>query len=607
MNESFSKLRTFGSMIPILWRISGTALVVLIALTLAQAFVPIAQLAITSKLVEEAAMLFQGNNGDGMRGVYLLVGLQLALLVSGVLIGAVFKYTQQLFNQRAKLYFDELLSTKVNRLPLSYFDNHLNYDRLQRTSFSMQMQGIGIIFTVLTMIQNLITVVGYMVVLAQFHWLLSLGMLLLVVPMLGSYLYESKALFKLIIRQTPDERMSSFISNLLKSREGAKEIRVFGMASYLIAKWKRIALRNMDRLLSLERKTIGITYGVQMLTVMLLSVMLLFALHTGANGGLAIGQYVALAQALFSSQSLVQGLAQGYSNIHQGLLHANEMLSFIELPEESGGKGDQPFPSPIKQGITVEQLTFHYDGAPNPALNGISFAIRAGETIAIVGDNGAGKSTLAKCLLGLYKPDKGRVAVDGVEYENIEPEGLRNRMSAIFQDFVQFPFPVWENIGLGGIDELGNRDKLRRSSEEANTASFIHKLPQGWDTVLGIQFDGGHELSYGQWQRIALNRAFYREFELIVLDEPTASLDPMTEAAIFENLMKLTSGKTAVFITHRLGSCRFADRILVLKDGCLAEEGNHDELMERNGEYAAMFRKQAGWYTKEWEEQALGV
>lgn len=607
MNESFSKLRTFGFLIPILWKISGAALVILIGITLAQAFIPIAQLALTSKLVEEAAQLFQGNSENGMQGVQKLVWLQLALLLFGALLGSVFKYTQQYFNQRATLYFDELLSTKVNRLPLSYFDNHLNYDRLQRTSFSMQLQGISIIFTILTMIQNMITVVGYMVVLYQFHWLLSLGMLLLVVPMLWSYLYESKATFKLIIHQTPDERMSSFISNLLKSREGAKEIRVFGLASYLIDKWKRVALRNVGRLLALERKTISMTYGVQLFTLTLLSGMLLFALHTGASGGLEIGQYVALAQALFSSQTLVQGLAQGYSNIHQGMLHANEVISFVNLPEGNGKEGDRDFPTPIKQGIVVNNLSFQYDGAPGPALEGISFTIGAGETIAIVGDNGAGKSTLAKCLLGLYSPDKGTIAIDGIEYAEIRSSSFRSHMSAIFQDFVQFPFPVWENIGVGEIAELNNRSKLQKSSEEANTASFISKLPQGWDTVLGIQFDGGHELSYGQWQRIALNRAFFREFEMIVLDEPTASLDPMTEASIFENLMTLTSGKTAVFITHRLGSCRFADRIIVLKDGRLAEEGSHDELMQRNGEYAAMFRKQAGWYTKEWEEQKLGV
>ena len=184
MNESNGKLRTFGLLIPILWKISSVALVILIGLTIAQAFIPIVQLALTSRLVEEAAQLFQGNSEDGMRGVQILVGLQLALLLSGAVMGGIFKYTQQYFNQRATLYFDELLSTKVNRLPLSYFDNHINYDRLQRTSFSMQLQGIGIIFTVLTMIQNMITVVGFIVVLYQFHWLLSLGMLLLVVPML---------------------------------------------------------------------------------------------------------------------------------------------------------------------------------------------------------------------------------------------------------------------------------------------------------------------------------------------------------------------------------------------------------------------------------------
>lgn len=264
------------------------------------------------------------------------------------------------------------------------------------------------------------------------------------------------------------------------------------------------------------------------------------------------------------------------------------------------------FPAPIQHGIAINNVSFQYDGASRPALDGITFTIHAGEKIAIVGDNGAGKSTLAKVLLGLYKPSSGDIAVDGIPYSQLKADNLRSNVSAIFQDFVQYPFPVWENIGLGQVSELNNRSRLQSSSIQANTISFINKLPQEWDTVLGVHFDGGHELSYGQWQRIALNRAFYRNFEMIVLDEPTASLDPMTESAIFENLMSLTNDKTAVFITHRLGSCRFADRIIVLKHGQLVENGDHDTLMHLNGEYAAMFRKQASWYTKEWAEQKVG-
>ncbi|OAB41151.1 ABC transporter ATP-binding protein [Paenibacillus antarcticus] len=607
MEPSFSKLQTLRFLLPILWKISGVALVLLIGITLIQAVIPIAQLSLTSKLVEEAAQLFQGNSVSGLRDVWLLVILQFVLLLISALLGSVFKYTQQFFNERATLYFDEMMSTKVNRLPLSYFDNHLNYDRLQRTSFSIQMQGISIVFIMLTMIQSIITVTGFMVVLYQFHWLLSVGMFLLVVPMLWTYLYESKASFKLFVQQTPDERMSSFLSYLLKSREGAKELRVFELADYLIGKWKLISKRNIERKLALERKTIGISLGMQMISLALLSGMLLFALNTGANGRLEIGQYVALVQALFSTQTLIQGLAQGYSNLHQNLLHASEVVSFVRLADKSDQRGKADFPSPIKQGIVVNNLSFQYDGAPSPSIEELSFTVKAGETIAIVGDNGAGKTTLAKCLLGLYSPSSGSIAIDGMDYAEIRAASLRSRMSAIFQDFVQYPFPVWENIGLGELAELNNRDRLKQSAEQANIVSFIDKLPEGWDTVLGIQFDGGHELSYGQWQRIALNRAFFRDFDVIVLDEPTASLDPMTEAAIFENLMMLTRGKTAFFITHRLGSCRFADRIIVLKEGRLVESGDHETLMNKDGEYAAMFRKQAGWYTKEWNKQKLGV
>ncbi|MCG7407030.1 ABC transporter ATP-binding protein/permease [Paenibacillus sp. ACRRX] len=590
---------------PLLWKVSRLSLCALLLITLLQAFVPIAQLSLTNELVNVAASLFKVNSNDLMSQAKTLVTIQLLLLLGGAFMQNARKYVEQYFNHRTALYFDEMLSTKVNRLSLSYFDSHTNFDQLQRTAFSLNLQGINLVFTILNIIQSIVTVSGYFLILFQFHWLLSAGMILLVFPMLVSYIYESKIRFELILKQTPDDRMTSYLSHVLKSREAAKELRVYEAAPYLIEKWKQLAWSIAKRKLSLERKVMGITYGVHTLSLVVLSGMVLFLLHSGAQGALEIGSYVALTQALFSTQTSVQGIAQSYSRIHQDIKHANEVIQFLQLPEENGPTQTENFPSPMTTGIVVNNLSFKYPSSIHPILNEISFTIQAGEKIAIVGANGAGKSTLAKCLLGLYKPDSGSIYVDGISLEHVKESTMRAHMSAVFQDFLQFPFSVKENIGMGQIEEMDNMERMLHSSDLADSSSFIKKLPQGWDTILGSKFTGGQELSYGQWQKIAVNRSIFRSFELIVLDEPTASLDPMTESSIFRNLMELTVGKTAIFISHRLGSCRYADRILVLKEGSLIEQGNHEELMEKDGEYAEMFRNQASWYTKEWEEEPL--
>ena len=255
----------------------------------------------------------------------------------------------------------------------------------------------------------------------------------------------------------------------------------------------------------------------------------------------------------------------------------------------------EPLPHPLRQGIRFEDVWFTYPGSDHPALAGVSFELGVGEKVALVGENGAGKTTLTKLLLGLYRPDRGRITADGADIHEIDPASLRAAMSAMFQQFTRYQLTLAENVALAAPERIGDRRRLEVALEQAGAASIVQGLADGADTLLGPDV-GGVDLSGGQWQRVAAARAFFREAQVLVLDEPTAALDPLAELALFTRFAELAEGKTALLISHRLGTARLADRVLVLADGTLVESGTHEALQRQEGEYAMLFEAQARWY-----------
>ena len=589
-------VKTILRLLPMIWRISPYRFTLLLVIQLLLAGIPVYQVVLTQKFLDAAGLAFQlgWNHGPD---AYLILGLQLGILILNGYLLAAQTYLETAIGTLGAAFFQEKVAKKAIRIPLIEFENSAYHDRIQRATNGIETRGIRVLFNSIKIVLGLITVTAYIVLLYKFHWLLSLGLLLFIIPSLYIYIWQGKSRFKQFVQQTAESRKAAYCHHLLVGRDSAKEIRVFGMFGSLLHNWRTLYMRLAKDRLKLEGKISFLQAQSDALLYVLISAVTGLLIWIGINGKLTLGLFVALGQTVTNSQSKLQNISMYIANMYEDVLHVLDLFGFLDQEEEEQeDKARIEFPSVLTRGIIVENLTFRYPGQNHDILNKISFQIKAGEKIAIVGDNGAGKSTLVKCLLGLYKPTSGVIRYDGIPIESYDYSGFRKQVTAVFQDFMHYYLSLRDNITLGDMEQKQNNAKIRTALDKSGSTDWVDELPSGLDTELGPVFLGGSELSLGQWQRIAVARAFFRDFQVVFLDEPTASLDPMAEAAIFDRFTELTEGKTAIYISHRLGSCRSADRIFVLKNGCLIESGSHKDLISLGGSYAAMFKTQAKSY-----------
>ncbi|HHP1091135.1 ABC transporter ATP-binding protein [Bacillus thuringiensis] len=322
------------------------------------------------------------------------------------------------------------------------------------------------------------------------------------------------------------------------------------------------------------------------------------------QGKLTVGDYVALMSAIITIQSTLGSIGMNVGKIFEINLYVKNLFEFLQLKNPLQNKEKTlSFPESDFSKIEVKNLSFNYPNQNQTTLKNINFTIKRGERIAIVGENGAGKTTLTNCLLGLYIPSNGGIYFDNININNIKISSLRKNISAVFQDFVKYHYTIRENVGFGNLEDLHNNEKIYSGLHQVNLDSLINKFPLGIDAILGKEFKNGQDLSGGQWQRIAIARAFLSEAEILILDEPTSAIDPKAELEIFNCFQNLAQGKTAFMISHRLGPARLADKILVLKEGILVEQGTHEDLMKLNGEYTRMYNAQANMYKENEEDE----
>ncbi|MBP1993579.1 ABC transporter ATP-binding protein [Paenibacillus eucommiae] len=578
-----------------LFHLAPYLLLTLIILQLIAALIPMFQLFITKELINRVTLAFSEGSDSIDKVIFILI-CQLGLHVTNIGQDSAKRYVELQINNRMSLHYNELISRKATGIPLNMLEQPEYYNQLQRISSGGEIRGIKIITALLQVAQNLITIIGYIVILASFHWMLCVGMLILIAPSLFYHIRAGNSRYFQLINQTPLGRKSRYLSTLLRSREVAKEIRIFGLTSYLLSFWKEIFKLHSREKLELERTLSLSKLSIELFIGFATTCISGFLVWLGIQGRLTLGHFVALTQTIASTQALMQNTAFNIALIYENSLYTQDLMNFLELNEDSESASSYSFPVPFTKGIKVEELTFKYPNKEHLALDNVSFSIKTGEKIAIVGENGSGKSTLVKCLLGLYKLEKGCIMYDERNLSLMDKYSFRQHVTAVFQDFAQYHLSLRENIGFGKIEHIEDEALLQAAATKAGVDEIVTKLPNGYDTQLGPTFLDGHELSHGQWQKVAISRAFFRNFEVIILDEPTASLDPVTEAAIFERLSELTEGKTVIYISHRLGVCKTADRIVVMKQGRLIEQGTHTELIQENGEYKKMFQMQAQWY-----------
>ncbi|MGG4196992.1 ATP-binding cassette, subfamily B [Paenibacillus sp. cl6col] len=585
--------------IPTMMKVIPGMTMIIVVCNIISSLIPVVQIYLVKELIDEITALFESHSSS-LLTIYLLLGIQGTLLLLDKLIQFGEKIVGFRAQQHLKFYFEHLLVHKSSKLPLRYFDRPAYFDQLERAALGMDIRGFSIFVLFMNALRNSISIIGMLSVLLSFHLILALVVLLMLIPSLWVNLYFGQRKYMQMINQTPTQRKTHYLLQLLHSRHAAKEFRIYQHTDYIIGKWTELFWKTTDERYQLEKtaswRALLVGSVQSFLNIGTFGILVWF----GYQGLLTIGHYVSLTQALVQIEGFISGLGRNIAGIYEESLFVSEVLQYlhIETEEDKESKEDTVmFPSQLHDCIEVRDLTFSYSNQSKPILKNITFRVAAGEKIAIVGENGAGKSTLVKCLLGLYFPNEGSITYDGIEIRAINTASLRENVSAVFQDYVNYQLTARENIAMGKLGHIHDDAMIMEAADNAGAGEILRKLPQGMDTVLGAMFEGGHELSGGQWQKIALSRAFMKQAQFMILDEPTAALDPKSEAEVYDHFMKLCEGKTTIMISHRLSSCRHADRIIVLHDGEIIEEGSHVELIHKQGNYAEMFASQAGRYS----------
>lgn len=526
----------------------------------------------------------------------LLLLAEFALAVAADILGRIVSLIDSLLSERVTNASSIRLMEHAATLDLEDFENAEFQDQLERarrqTSGRMTLMG-----QMLGQAQDLVTVASFAAGLVLYApWLIVLLLLALVPAFLGEAHFNAQS-YSLDFGRTPERREMDYVRQTAASNETAKEVKIFDLHGFLIERYVKLATAfyAANRRLALRRAGWGGLFTA-IGTVGYYTAYAYIAWRTLA-GEFSVGDLTFLAGSFRRLRTLLEGLLASFSSTAGQALYLNDLFSFFEVePEILSPPNPLPFPKPIREGFVFEDVGFRYPGAERWAVRGLSFTLHAGEVLALVGENGAGKTTLVKLLARLYDPDEGRILLDGHDLREYDLDALRGNMGVIFQDFVRYNMSAADNIAVGMIEERDDRARIRRAAERSQADEVIARLPGGYDQMIGKRFKKGVELSGGEWQKMAIARAYMREAQVLILDEPTAALDARAEFEVFKRFKELSAGKTAVLISHRFSSVRMADRILVLAEGRVEAAGTHEELMARPGRYSELFELQAAGY-----------
>jgi ATP-binding cassette subfamily B protein len=502
---------------------------------------------------------------------------------------------QQILGDLVTRYVQGRVLDVTTAVDLATFDTPEFHNRVQRIQ-SSDRQPLNMVFGLSGLIQSGVGVAAGMVALVAVAPVLIPLLGLMLIPATFAASRRGAAFHEFFWKMTARERQRWYITRLLQDRIAAKEVRAFGLAAHLRRRYDQLYAERIAELRRVARKQIVLSIGANLVmgAVLLATLLLVAWLAMRGTVPLASAGIAVAAIALVGGRLAQAGWSVGA--LSEAGRYLDDYVVFTEmLPEVEQTRPRGEAPAGFSR-LTVSDMTFTYPTGDEPALHGVSLEVAAGEIIALVGENGSGKTTLAKLLAGLYQPDGGHIRWDGVDVSTVDPDELRRQVAVIFQDFERFHLTATDNIALGRVEAAGDDAGIRAAAAQAGADRFIEKLADGYATMLGPEFRGGTDLSVGQWQRIALARAFFREAPFIILDEPTAALDPRAEQDLFERIRTLLSGRTVLLISHRFSSVRSADRIYVLDGGRIVESGSHDELMALRGLYAELFTLQAAAY-----------
>lgn len=604
--ERVGALKTLRPFMAMVWQTSPSLTIGLLVLRVLRALLPVVSLYIGKLIIDDVVMLLQLPNrpvtwqgwmeSGHLTGIGILLLAEFALAVLSDGMARVVALLDGLLAEKVTNRSSVRLMEHAATLDLEDFEDAEFQDQLERArrQTSGRMTLLGQLFT---QAQNIVTVASFAAGLVFYSpWLILLLLVALVPGFLGEAHFNART-YTLDFGRTPERRELDYVRQTAASVETAKEVKIFGLHSFLIDRYRRLAadFYEANRRLALRRAGWGGLFTA-IGTAGYYAAYAYIVWRTLA-GEFSIGDLTFLAGSFLRLRGLLESLLTGLSSTAAQALYFNDLFSFFDVkPEILSPANALPFPSPIREGFVFDNVGFIYPSAAHWAVRNLSFTLKAGEVLALVGENGAGKTTLVKLLTRLYDPDEGRILLDGHDLREYDLGALRSSMGVIFQDFVRYNFSAGDNIAVGRIEARDDSARVKRAAARSQADEVIERLPGSYDQRIGKRFKNGIELSGGEWQKVAIARAYMREAEVLILDEPTAALDARAEFEVFQRFKELSKGKTAILISHRFSSVRMADRILVLADGKVEAAGTHDELVAQAGRYAELFELQAAGY-----------
>ena len=593
--ERLAALRNVPPVLRIVWE-SGPLVVSLgLVFRLVSSLTPLAALWITKLIIDRIAHALSGHE-PMPRVFWWLVAAEFGIAILGSILGRTIDYLDALLADKYTRHISIQVMRHAAELDLTAYEDPVFYDRLERARVQATDR-LGMIQSIGRLVQQVIIGASLSVSILVFSpWL----WVLLIVGTLPAFLGESHFAFlgyAKNFRQTPIRRELDYLRVLGGSREGAKELKLFGLKKFLVERFTRLSDQIYRENVDLARRRLIAGSFLSMIGTAGYYSAYVYVIWRTVSGSLSIGTLIFLTGAIVQASNNIQLVFSTMSSIADQALFLTDLLAFFQMEPTIRSKPNAlRAPRPIVHGFEFRNVSFRYPGATRLVLSNLDFQLRAGERVALIGENGGGKTTLVKLMTRLYDPVEGEIMLDGVDLREYDVEDLYREIGVIFQDFMRYEMTARENIAVGRIEEMDNLPLLQAAADKSLADDVIERLPASYEQMLGRRFDGGVDLSGGEWQKVALARAYLRDAQVLILDEPTAALDARSEYEVFQRFAELTAGKSALFISHRFSTVRMADRIVVLENGKIVEDGNHEALFSLGGRYAGMFEMQAASY-----------
>ena len=574
------------------WTVAGAVLMLL------QGLLPLLALYLTKLTVDAVTAGIRSPDKEGaLARVLLWIALTGLVAVATAALRAVAEIVREQQGQRVTDHVMDVIHRQSAAVDLAYYEDPRYHDTLYRAQQEAPYRPTRIVQSLTAIVQNGLSLLGLAGLLVFLHWSVALVLFVAVLPGIAVKLRNARTLHAWQASRTKVERRAWDFHRMLTSATHAKEVRVFGLGAVFRERFRELRERLRSERARIAMRRSGLDLVAQAGAILSLFGLLAFVAWRTVLGLLTLGDMVMYFQAFQRAQGYLQEILGGLAGLHEDSLFLGHFEEFLALEPQVAPPGSPaPVPRPMRDGFSVEGVSFRYPSSDRLVLDDVRLTIGPGEVVALVGDNGSGKTTLAKLLCRLHDPTAGRIAIDGTDLRELDPVALRREISVIFQDHVHYPLSARENIWIGDVASDPRGAAIGRAAKQAGADPVIARLPRGYDTVLGGQFEDGVELSVGEWQKVALARAFLRDAQLVVLDEPTSSMSARAEAEVFQAIRGLLDGRSALLVSHRFSTVRMADRICVLEGGRIVEQGTHDELVRLGGTYAAMYELQARSY-----------